>query len=87
MSDTNEPTPTVRRMAEIRYRLRPSTRGSLEFTAARADLVAVLDLEEMAEAYGVAHFGRIGWDEAPAVIRNDVRERMAAVIETITGDR
>lgn len=55
------------------------------YSEASAVTTAVLDVEEMAEAYGVAQFGRHGWDDAPAVIRNDIRERMRAVAATILG--
>lgn len=48
-------------------------------------LTSAIDVDEMTETYGVAQFGRQGWDEAPAVIRNDVSERMRAVAATILG--
>lgn len=55
------------------------------YSEASAVVTAVLDVDEMAQAYGVAQFGRQGWDEAPAVIRNDVREHMGAVVAMILG--
>lgn len=54
--------------------------------SAHATLTAGLDLDRMTEAYGVAQFGRRDWEAAPAVIRNDVRKRMAAVITSILGE-
>lgn len=54
--------------------------------SAHDTLVAAIDIDEMTEAYGVAQFGRQGWDEAPAIIRNDVRERMGAVAAMILGE-
>lgn len=49
-------------------------------------MVGAVDVDEMAQAYGVAQFGRQGWDDAPAVIRNDVREHMGAVVAMILGE-
>lgn len=54
--------------------------------SARGALIAGLDLDRMTEAYGVAQFGRREWEDAPAIIRNDVREHMAAVITSILGE-
>jgi hypothetical protein len=54
--------------------------------SAHTTLKAGLDLDRMTEAYGVAQYGRRAWEAAPAVIRNDVRERMAAVVASILGD-
>lgn len=64
--------------------LLPAERRRLVGTAHDV-LVDAVDVEEMAQAYGVAQFGRQGWDDAPAVIRNDIRERMRAVAATILG--
>lgn len=54
--------------------------------SAHATLVGALDLDRMTEAYGVAQYGRRDWEAAPAVIRNDIRTRMAAVITSIVGE-
>lgn len=54
--------------------------------SAEISLKAGLNLDRMTEAYGVAQYGRRDWEAAPAVIRNDIRKRMAAVIASILGD-
>lgn len=54
--------------------------------SAHATLVGALDLDRMTEAYGVAQYGRRDWEAAPAVIRNDIRQHMAAVITSIVGE-
>ena len=54
-------------------------------SGARDVLSDGLDVDEMTQAYGVAQFGQQGWDEAPAIIRNDVRERISAVVAMILG--
>lgn len=51
----------------------------------RKMLAAALDVEEMAAAYGDAQFGPGGWDDAPAVIRNDTRNHMQRVRRAILG--
>lgn len=53
---------------------------------ARVSVKAALDVDEMTNTYGVAQFGQKDWDEAPAVIRNDVRNRMAAVVASILAE-
>lgn len=52
----------------------------------RKMLGAALDIDEMAAAYGDAQFGPGGWDDAPAVIRNDIRNHMQRVRRAILGD-
>lgn len=54
--------------------------------SAKATLTAGLDLDRMTAAYGVSRFGRRAWESAPAVIRNEIREHMAAVITSILGE-
>jgi hypothetical protein len=54
--------------------------------SARDALIAGLDVHRMADAYGVAQFGRREWEDAPAIIRKDVYDRMTAVITSILGE-
>jgi hypothetical protein len=49
-------------------------------------LAAGLDVDEMAVAYAEAQFGPGGWDDAPALIRNDIRDRMQHVRASILGE-
>jgi len=54
--------------------------------SAQDALKAGLDVHRMADAYGVAQFGRREWEDAPAIIRKDVYDRMTAVITSILGE-
>lgn len=59
----------------------------LTYTAiVNAVLPPSLDVDEMAHAYGEAHFGPDSWDDAPAAIRNDVRNDMQRVRRAILGE-
>lgn len=49
-------------------------------------LAAAFVVDEMAAAYGDAQFGPGGWDDAPAVIRNDIRNHMQRVRRAILGE-
>jgi hypothetical protein len=87
---TDEPTPAHQRATEALSALteRANMAGvRLTYTAiVNAVLPAWLDVDEMAAAYGDAHFGPGGWDDAPAVIRNDIRDDMQRMRRAILGE-
>lgn len=56
------------------------------YTEARVVMSAGLEVEELAAAYADAQFGPGGWDDAPAVVRNEIRDRMRQVRASILGE-
>lgn len=88
--ETAAPSPAHHRATEALAALteRANMAGvRLTYTAiVNAVLPPALDVDEMAAAYGDAQFGPGGWDDAPAVIRNDIRNNMQRVRRAILGE-